>query len=86
MTRELLTGAAKPLISDPETRANLAWINIWSQCDIISGSLEFYDYPHFPATEVFNVRDPFATTPLAAHVEYFENDLMYVVLGVWHSL
>lgn len=86
VTRELLTGAAKPLLSDPAARANVAWINIWSPSDIISGSLGFYD-GSLPADDrVINVPDPYATTPLAAHTEYFAHDLLFGLLGLWHDL
>ena len=84
VTREMLIGAAKPLLSDRSTRTDLVWINVWSPADIISGPLEFYDGT-LPANQrVANVPDPYATTPLAAHVEYYEHDLIFRILETWH--
>jgi hypothetical protein len=87
MTRETLAGAAKPLISEPGTRADLAWINLWSPNDVISGRLEYYDPPApSPVPAVINVRDPDATTPIVAHGEYFEHPLLYDLIAAWHTL
>lgn len=84
--RELLTGAAKPLLSDRTTRTGLTWVNIWAPADVISGSLSFYDGSLTAPDRVINVPDPYATTPLAAHTEYFEHDLLFHLLGAWHQL
>jgi MFS family permease len=87
MTREALAGAAKPLISEPATRANLAWINLWSPNDVIGGPLNYYDPPASPpiVPPVVNVRDPDATTPVVAHGEYYEHPLLYDLIAAWHQ-
>jgi hypothetical protein len=87
MTREALAGAAKPLISEPATRANLAWINLWSPNDVIGGPLNYYDPPAAPpiVPPVVNVRDPDATTPVVAHGEYYEHPLLYDLIAAWHQ-
>ena len=68
---------------DPKYR-RLPWINIFSRWDIISGSLDLYDLPLDqraevlnPAERVLNQPDPEAATLLAAHTEYWENDLLF---------
>jgi hypothetical protein len=87
LTREILAGAAKPLISDPRARANLAWVNFWSPNDVISGRLDYFDGLPVPAVgPIINVRDPDATTPIVAHGEYFEHPLMYGLIAAWHML
>jgi hypothetical protein len=86
MTRESLAGAAKPLISEPATRADLAWINVWSPNDVIGGPLRYYDPPPPSAIpSVVNVRDPDATTPIVAHGEYYEHPLLYDLIAAWHQ-
>ena len=86
MTRESLSGAAKPLISDPLTRADLAWINVWSPNDVIGGQLKYYDPPPPSAIpSVLNVHDPDATTPICAHGEYYEHPLLYDLIAAWHQ-
>jgi hypothetical protein len=79
--REQMTDSVQPLIVSysefrPET---LTWVNIWSPMDIISGSLDYYDDPAVPPDHpqhVQNMVDPQAHTPLAAHVQYWNNDLL----------
>ena len=86
MTREALAGAAKPLISRPETRDDLAWINLWSPNDVIGGPLQYYDPPTASQIPpVINVRDPDATTPIVAHGEYYEQPLLYQLIAAWHE-
>ena len=46
--------------------------------DLISGSLDYYDRPdRSNRLAIQNVRDPDATTLLAAHVEYWKNPLVF---------
>jgi len=88
--REALAGSVQPLIVDYDFRPE-RWLNIWSPWDIISGSLDLYDFPVrgervrkettklFAATagkRVENLRDPAATTLLVAHTEYWKNELL----------
>lgn len=82
--REALTGAAQPLIQHTEFR-QFDWINIYSPNDIISGELNFYDPAEsrkqpMKIKKVENERDTQATTFLAAHVEYWENPLLFKIL------
>jgi hypothetical protein len=80
--REALAARQQPLILDYAKFRPLdtfRWINIYSPADIVSGSLEYYDVekeqrdnvPGFNG--IINVRDPDATTPLLAHVQYWNN-------------
>ena len=78
--REKLAARVQPLIEDYANRANLAWINVHSPWDIISGKLEFYDLPERPRFPIRNLRDPDATIPLAAHTEYWANPLVWKLL------
>lgn len=82
--REALATASQPLIVDPKYRdpQKFDWINIYSHNDIISGRLDFYDPPAHSKTRqlvnpVRNILDQEATTLLAAHVEYWENQLLF---------
>lgn len=67
--REALASSVQPLIIDLRYRPK-SWINVWSPFDIISGALNFYG-------PVDNQKDDRATTPIAAHVQYWDNDLIY---------
>ncbi len=79
-----LSAATQPLISDAAFRTDLKWINYWSPSDIISGPLDFYDNPDIAMPpRVKNVEDKNATTPLAAHSEYFENDAIFEEINHW---
>ena len=79
--REQMTDSVQPLIVNyaefrPET---LTWVNIWSRMDIISGSLDYYEDPAMPPDlpqHVQNMVDPQANIPLAAHVQYWNNELL----------
>lgn len=82
--REALAAAAQPLIVDPKFRdpEKFEWINVYSHNDIISGRLDFYDPPLRSKTRqlispVKNIEDQEATTLLAAHVEYWDNQLVF---------
>jgi hypothetical protein len=73
--REALASATQPLITDTERPP---WVNVWSPQDIISGDLDFYDLPDKSNhSRVKNIIDPHATTLLAAHTQYWQNDLIY---------
>jgi len=73
--QDALANTVQPLIQDG---ARPEWINIHSWNDIISGRLDFYHVPGGP--QVVNESDPNATIPLAAHVEYWENALLWRTL------
>jgi hypothetical protein len=88
--REQLAASVQPLIVDykyrcdnpADPRRKLDWVNIWSHCDVISGSLDYYDDPNLKKDDpryqlrVDNMRDPKANIPLAAHVQYWKNPLL----------
>jgi len=79
--REQLVASAQPLIVNyPLYRPiSFDWVNIWSRMDIISGELNYYDDPSLPpnvAPCVQNKPDPEARTPLLAHVQYWNNQLL----------
>lgn len=77
--REQLASAGEPLTVHSKHRPR--WINIWSRQDWISNRLRYYDKPEGDAKEtpsekrlrVENFEDEEATTPLAAHNEYWDN-------------
>ena len=57
------------------------WVNLFSPWDVVSGSLDFYDPPgSTDPKRIQNLRDPLATTLLAAHLEYWENPLLFEIL------
>jgi hypothetical protein len=77
-TREALAASFQPLILDYQRFRSIPWVNIWSRADIISGDLDFYDdLAKSNGREVRNLIDTRATTPLLAHVEYWQNRLLY---------
>ena len=78
--REALAARKQPLILDYEKFRPIdrfRWINIHAPADIISGHLDYYDATDKKGLKdvniVDNVIDPEATTPLLAHVQYWEN-------------
>ena len=71
--REALAASVQPMIQDYDRPA---WINLYSRNDWISGSLEYYDVSKDAPGHVINREDPSASTPLAAHVEYWEGELL----------
>jgi hypothetical protein len=74
--REALTASFQPLVTDDRVRPR--WVNIYSPWDIISGWLDYYDRKDRSNRHaVENVRDPDATTLLAAHVEYWRNPKLF---------
>lgn len=76
--REALAASVQPMIRDYRLRP-AKWINVWAPWDIISGHLAFYDEdPNGTNPQnVQNLVDPDATTPIAAHTEYWANPLVY---------
>jgi hypothetical protein len=78
--REALAASVQPMIQDYAFRP-ARWVNVFSPWDIVSGSLDFYDPPgSTDPKRVQNLRDPLATTLLAAHLEYWENPLLFEIL------
>ena len=81
VVREALAESVQPLIHSFRYRPP-RWINLWSPYDWISGCLRFYD----PVAEdgkpvqdpkcVCNLADVQASTPLQAHVEYWDGALL----------
>jgi hypothetical protein len=78
--REALAASVQPMIQDYAFRP-ARWVNVFSAWDIVSGSLDFYDPPgSTDPKRIQNLRDPLATTLLAAHLEYWENPLLFEIL------
>ncbi|MCA1582136.1 MAG: hypothetical protein LC796_12265 [Acidobacteria bacterium] len=78
--REALAASVQPLICDYAVRP-ARWINVYSLWDIVSGPLELYDLPESAdPRRVQNIRDPAASTLIAAHVEYWRNALLFEIL------
>ena len=84
--REQLAAVVQPLIEYPAVRDRIEWVNVFSRNDIVSGSLDFYQFPDPPPAgapavqPVLNVPDEDALIPLVAHVEYWSN------VTVWNQL
>ncbi|MGQ0678765.1 MAG: hypothetical protein ACT4OM_03745 [Actinomycetota bacterium] len=76
--RETLSASRQPMIQSYGYRPK-EWVNIYSPWDLISGSLDLYDDKSTPPDDraVKNIVDPKASTLLAAHVEYWDSDLIY---------
>ena len=68
--KEALAATVQPIL---DGHRPAAWINVYSPQDIISGKLDYYGV-------VDNKPDPKAATPLAAHVQYWDNDLIYDIM------
>ncbi|MEP7131739.1 MAG: hypothetical protein ABI914_01155 [Acidobacteriota bacterium] len=78
--REALAASVQPLICDYAVRP-ARWVNLYSLWDIVSGPLDMFDLPgSTDPRRVENLRDPDAATLLAAHVEYWRNNLLFEVL------
>jgi hypothetical protein len=81
--REALAASMQPLIVDYEFRkipnrgpavpGDFEWVNVYSRRDLISGSLEYYDWhPTGTDSAVRNVEDSEASiSPVKAHTEYW---------------
>lgn len=78
-SRAALAATSQPLILSYAGARQIPWSNVYSPLDIISGSLTFYDYPNKPKdpNAIRNEIDPHAIVPLVAHVEYWENSLVW---------
>lgn len=79
--REQMAAAMQPLIVDYERYRprGFNWVNVWSPWDIVSGALDYYDRPDLPVDDprhVQNKKDPQANVPLAAHVQYWKNQML----------
>jgi hypothetical protein len=78
--RAALAATVQPLIAFTDVREKIAWTNVYSPVDIISGDLNFYDLKQpLPFHSVVNVIDYDAVTPLAAHNEYWDNPLVWSI-------
>jgi hypothetical protein len=77
--QEALAASIQPLLQKPTWRPT--WINIYSRNDIISGSLDYYDDGLTACID--NLPDPEATTPLAAHTEYWKNRLLWSKVAMY---
>jgi hypothetical protein len=91
--REQLAAVVQPVIQSYKDFRRFPWINVYSNSDIISGNLIFFDPPladrsaeagyerAIDPTVVFNYvqnfKDPNAVVPLAAHVDYWKNPLVW---------
>ena len=81
--REQLAAVVQPLIEDRDCRERIPWRNVYSRNDIVSGSLDFYQFPDdHPADvqqvrKVENTKDEDALVPLVAHVEYWANPTVW---------
>lgn len=77
--REALAAVVQPLIQSYDYRS-FPWVNVYSPQDIVSGPLDYYDDPRHPdyaAKRVLNLVDEKADVPLLAHVQYWDNDLVF---------
>ena len=79
--REKLATSKQPLIQDYDKYRSFKWINVFSKRDIVSGSLDYYDCEkasgYSSVRKVDNREDPTAIIPLVAHVEYWENSIVF---------
>ncbi|HEX7705382.1 MAG TPA: hypothetical protein VF701_02890 [Thermoanaerobaculia bacterium] len=78
-----LAATVQPMIQ--AGRRGFEWINVYSRHDVVSGELRYFDDHGFPpsVTPVDNRKDATATTPLVAHVEYWNGSELAKCL---HSL
>jgi hypothetical protein len=80
--REALAASVQPLVVSYAYRPPL-WLNIWSRCDVISGSLDYYDAQssdRLQTRRVQNEVDRQADLPLIAHIQYWNNPLLSISL------
>ena len=84
--REQLAAVVQPMIEYRDVRDKIEWVNVYSRNDIVSGPLDFYEFPEPPPSgvaqvrRVVNIKDEDALVPLVAHVEYWTN------FTVWNQL
>lgn len=77
--REAVAAVVQPLIQSYELR-RFPWVNVYSPQDIVSGPLDYYDdpgHPDYATRRVINLVDEQANVPLLAHVQYWDNDLVF---------
>ena len=79
VTGGVFSAAAEPLIQDYGKYRRMPWVNVYSPRDPLGGALRFYDDPALPYSDrcIRNMRDNDALTPIASHVEYWMNPLIY---------
>ncbi|MGH9318018.1 MAG: alpha/beta hydrolase, partial [Thermoanaerobaculia bacterium] len=73
--REALAGSVQPMIQSYARRPR-RWVNVYSPHDVVSGELDFYDDARDESARqkwIENRRDPEATVPLLAHVQYWKH-------------
>jgi len=81
--REQLAAVVQPLIEYRDIRDKIEWVNVFSRNDIVSGSLDFYEFPEPPPVgvsqvrRVVNIKDEDALVPLVAHIEYWTNPTVW---------
>jgi len=80
--REALAGTVQPMIQSYARRPR-RWVNVYSPHDLVSGELDFYDDEKDESARqkwVENRRDPEATVPLLAHVQYWQHAEVFRLL------
>ncbi|HVG23377.1 MAG TPA: hypothetical protein VND45_04425 [Thermoanaerobaculia bacterium] len=76
--RDALATSVQPLIARPRT---IPWVNVYSNWDVLGGQLDFYDTPRCDNPGlVENEKDPDATTPIIAHIEFWQNPMIYDII------
>ncbi len=75
--REALAASVQPMIQSYDRPP---WVNLHSRNDWISGAIDYYDEHPEAEGHVVNREDPAASTPLAAHVEYWRGSLLAEIL------
>jgi len=89
--REQLAAVVQPLIQNEYEFRKFPWINVYSRNDIISGHLDYFDYPRDAALtqdqrliraqwHVRNYQDKDAAIALVAHVDYWKNTTAWKLL------
>ncbi|MEO8665534.1 MAG: hypothetical protein ABI462_08545 [Ignavibacteria bacterium] len=83
--REALAEATQPMIQNYKYRPE-EWINIYSNLDIISGYLDYYDDPHMKedspegkkywSKKIKNIKDWSCWIPFAAHNQYWKSKVL----------
>ena len=76
--RAALAATVQPLVADEDTKV-VPWTNIHSAFDIISGPVGFYGMPRSGNDD--DIEDYEALVPLAAHTEYWDNQLLWDVVA-----
>lgn len=76
--REQLASLVQPLIQSYSAYRKFPWINVYSKNDIVSGDLFLFDIPGKAIPPAINnLVDDQAVVPLAAHVDYWKNKLVW---------